>query len=148
MGKTQWVRKVSYVQDEIKEELNEAIRELEKLKTIREGKELHNLVEALRDLAEGNWFGYIKISEWTEEAEIELYWRDTYIGSFTIGKQEPITRIKEAIKERRAKLILDVLIKVAKEIAYIEETKVWEKVDALEETINKLQRDVENFCDP
>jgi len=136
------------VKDEIKEELGRIVSELKEVKAIRERKELHNLIEALADLVEGKWFGYIRITEFTEEADIELYWKESYIGSFSVKKEEPITRIKEVIKEKRLELILNVLTKVAEELRYIEQTKVWEKVDALEERVEKLERDVENFCDP
>lgn len=134
--------------EELKKELAETTQKLLGLKTIKNDRELLDMVRALNDLGNSVWFGNIRLLENSDSFTIELYEGETYIYRFDLPKTEPISKIKQTIQEKRAEIIIKVLDRVARELHFLEETKLYEKMLELEGRIEELEKEIDQLRDP
>jgi hypothetical protein len=139
VGKTPWVRKMSEGIGEFEKELTEIVQKLTELKAITKDKTIRDLVYALNDILNESWDGYIKLRIYEHNSVIELYERDTYIAQFEIPNNESIISFKQYLKQNKMAITLKLLGRIAYNLKFLEENKIQEKFEELEEKIAELE---------
>ncbi len=125
--------------NEFEKELKEITSKLAELKAITKDKMLKDLVSALSDVLNNTWNGYIKIRTYNENCVFELYEGNTYVAQFEIPCNQPILTFKEQLKQNSLKIILNLLYRITNNLKFLEENKIPEKIEELEEKIAELE---------